>query len=273
MPQQFHLSDEQLSQFEREGVLKIERLVSRDGIARARQAVLRPLAALGLWRDGRWSLDDRPRPGWPATGLKPARDIGHRHAEVEALIEEPGVRAVVERLLGGAAFDRKVYPRPQILASLPNSGPWVFPTGWHTDVPRLASGASPGVQLFTFLEAVGPQGGGTLVVAGSHRLLNDGRRVKVKEITTALRSEPFFQALFRPRAPEVDARMLPLGRVDGTRVEVMELTGEPGDAWLMDLRILHAAAPNASDRPRLMVTHRFVRADLMGEMAAAFGWA
>lgn len=272
MPQQVHLSEEQLSQFEREGVLKLEQLVSSEGVARARQAVLRPLAALGLWRDGNWSLNAHPRPAWPATGLKPARDIGHRHPEVEALIEEPGVKAVVERLLGGATFDRKVYPRPQILASLPNSGPWVLPNGWHTDVPRLASGACPGVQLFTFLEAVESQGGGTLVVAGSHRLLNDGRGLRVKEITSALRSEPFFQELFRLRGPGVDTEIFPLGRVDGTRVRVMELTGEPGDVWLMDLRILHAAAPNSTDRPRLMVTHRFIRTDLMREIATAFGW-
>jgi ectoine hydroxylase-related dioxygenase (phytanoyl-CoA dioxygenase family) len=45
-----------------------------------------------------------------------------------------------------------------------------------------------------------------------------------------------------------------------------------GDAWLMDLRTLHVAAPNCSARPRLMATHRFLRADLTCELAAAFGW-
>jgi ectoine hydroxylase-related dioxygenase (phytanoyl-CoA dioxygenase family) len=63
-----------------------------------------------------------------------------------------------------------------------------------------------------------------------------------------------------------------VGRVGETRLEVVELVGEPGDVWLMDLRVLHAAAPNCSDRPRLIATHRFLRADLMPEIATAFGW-
>jgi ectoine hydroxylase-related dioxygenase (phytanoyl-CoA dioxygenase family) len=71
----------------------------------------------------------------------------------------------------------------------------------------------PGVQVLTFLSPVGPGAGGTLVAAGSHRLLND----------------------------------------EG------ELTGAPGGLWLMDMRALHTAAPNASASPRLMMTWRFLR--------------
>jgi ectoine hydroxylase-related dioxygenase (phytanoyl-CoA dioxygenase family) len=67
--------------------------------------------------------------------------------------------------------------------------------------------------------------------------------------------------------------VLPEGRVEGVPLKVMELTGQPGDAWLMDLRILHAAAPNGSDRPRLMITHRFVPNARVPEIAEAFGWA
>ena len=125
MSDQVHLNDQQVAQFARNGLLKLDGLMSTHCIALARQAVLRPLEALGLWRDGSWRLDDRPRPIWPATGLKPARDIGHRHPEVEALIKEPAVKAVIERLTGAIDFDRQVFPRPQVLASLPNCGSWV----------------------------------------------------------------------------------------------------------------------------------------------------
>lgn len=272
MPQQVPLSDDQRSQFERDGVLKLERLLDPAAVALAREAVLRPLERLGLWRDGNWRLDERPRPKWPDTGLKPARDIGHRHPEVEALIQQPALKAVVDHLLEGADFDRKVYPRPQVLASLPHTHGWVLPRGWHTDTPRLARGGSPGIQVFMFLDSVRPRGGGTLVVAGSHHLLNTGRNMKVNEITAALRSEPFFQHLFSGHAGAANAEVLPVGRVGGARLEVVELVGQPGDVWLMDLRALHAAAPNCSDRPRLMATHRFVRADRMPEIAEAFGW-
>ncbi len=272
MPQPSPLSDAQLAQFQSQGVIKIDGLLSPQGVADARYAVLHRMEALGLWSDGDWCLDHLDRPHWPATGLKPARDIGHRHPEVEALIEEPAVRAAVERLSGGGPFDRKVYPRPQILASLPNAQPWALPNGWHVDTPRLASGNSPGLQLFAFLEPVEPKGGGTVVVSGSHRLLNEGRHLKAKEINAALRVEPFFRQLFASRSNVTDVAELPAGRVGGVPLKVVELTGQSGDAWLMDLRVLHAAAPNGSDRPRLMITHRFLPNELMPEIAEAFGW-
>ena len=61
--------------------------------------------------------------------------------------------------------------------------------------------------------------------------------------------------------------------VDGVRLELVELTGVPGDAYLTDLRVLHSGAPNASVRPRMMATYRFMRADLMAEFAQAYGWS
>lgn len=264
------LSDDQRLRLERDGVLKLEALMDLSGVASAREAVFAQLARLGLWVDGEWRLDARPKPRWPDPGLKPARDIGHRHPEVEALIRQPAMTAIVEQVLGGAVVDRQVYPRPQVLASLPNAERWMMPTGWHTDMPRLARGGSPGVQVFILLDSVRPRGGGTLVVAGSHRLLNDGRDMRVNEITAALKHETFFRPLLGGGMAEPDA--LPAGRVGDVRLEVVEIVGEPGDAWLMDLRSIHAAAPNCLDRPRLMVAHRFVRADRMPEIAAAFGW-
>jgi len=30
--------------------------------------------------------------------------------------------------------------------------------------------------------------------------------------------------------------------------------------------------PNAADRPRIMATHRFVRADVVQELSEAYGW-
>jgi ectoine hydroxylase-related dioxygenase (phytanoyl-CoA dioxygenase family) len=71
---------------------------------------------------------------------------------------------------------------------------------------------------------------------------------------------------------EEDRRALPTGSIAGIPLQVMEITGAPGDAWLIDLRVLHAAAPNAGDQPRVMLTHRFERADLLAEVAEAWGW-
>ena len=79
-------------------------------------------------------------------------------------------------------------------------------------------------------------------------------------------------AFFRPLYESAGGTESPTGSVGEVALRVMELTGQPGDVWVMDLRVLHSAAPNAADRPRLMVTHRFLRADLMAEVAAAYGW-
>ena len=269
------LTPEQLGEFDRRGVLRLRGLICADRVRRARDYVQRRLALLGLWKDGAWCLGDSPRPQWPATGLKTSTMIGNKHPDVEALLEEPALLAAVEALLGGGAFDRVAYPRPSVLFTLPNSDTWTVPTGWHVDTPRLASGRQPGVQLFTFLDTVEPRGGGTLVAAGSHRLLNEGRFVRANEIRQLLCRDVFFRNLYSEGQASVEdrARLLEqTGSVAGVALEVMELTGSPGDAYLTDLRLLHTAAPNATDRPRVMVTHRFVREGVMQELAEGFGW-
>jgi hypothetical protein len=256
-----------LTEFASQGVVRFENMLDPERVAGARAAVLRQMEKLGLWQDGAWRLDTRPKPVWPAMGIKPARDIGHRHAEVEALIEDPALLAVVNRLLNDRPLDSRLHPRPQILVSLPNADRWHLPEGWHVDLPRLATGGSTGVQLFTFLEPVEPQGGGTVVIAGSHRLWNDRGALRVKDIMRLANQEPFFRAL---QSMPVD--VLPEGRVGDVPLRVVELTGRPGDVWLIDLRLFHSAAPNISARPRMMVTHRFTPTDLMPEIAQAFGW-
>ncbi len=43
--------------------------------------------------------------------------------------------------------------------------------------------------------------------------------------------------------------------VDGQRVELRELGGEPGDVHVTHINLFHSGSPNANDRPRMMVTH------------------
>ena len=269
------LTAQQLSNFDHRGVLRLPGLLAVDRVGRARDYVLSRLERASLWRDGEWRLDDRPRPRWPESGVKSSKMIGNRHPDVEALIDEPTLLAAIDALLDGQAFDRDIYKRPQIMVTLPNIDAWTVPAGWHVDGPRLASGRRPGVQLFAFLDRVDPGGGGTLVIAGSHRLLNEGRVVATGDVPRRLRQEDFFRPLYAGADDAaVRARLVThKGAMGDVALEVVELAGEPGDAYLIDLRMLHCAAPNASERPRMMATHRFFRADIMPELAQAFGWA
>jgi len=269
------LTSEQLDEFDRRGVIRIEALLSADRVRRVREHVQRRLALLGYWRDGEWHLDQAPRLHWPHRGLKTSKAVGNNHPDVEALLEEPALLAAIETLLSRRPFDRTIHRRPQVLFTLPNAGPWTLPSGWHADGVRLASGGCHGVQLFSCLDLVEPRGGGTLVIAGSHRLFNLGRVLRAKEFNRLLRQQAFFRDLLAAEGSTAfaDGRVaLPSGAIDDIDLEVIELTGSPGDTYLLDMRMLHTGAPNASARPRIMATHRFWRADLVRELAEAYGW-
>jgi hypothetical protein len=252
MPGKLPLPPERIHEFDRRGVIRIPGLLSADRVCRARQYVQRRLERT------------------------PSAAINNKHPDIEGLLEDPALLDVVATLLDGVDYDRtKSAQRPQILVTLPNSDTWTVPTGWHADLPRLASGRRPGVQAFMALDTVHPRGGGTLVVAGSHHLLNDGRLIKVKGFRSLLCREAFFRELYSEVSADADRAHL-LGRtatVGDVELEVMELTGAPGDAWLLDPRVLHTGAPNATAHPRIMATHRFISVDVVDELTKAIGWA
>jgi hypothetical protein len=276
--QTYTLTAEHRDTFKRSGILRLDGLLSADGVRHAREAVLRPLERMGLWKAAAWRLDAIPRPQWPDTGLKTSQVIGNRHPELAALVEESALADAVDTLLDGHPYEQPgPNRRPQVLFTLPNAQTWTVPSGWHSDRPRLASGQSAGVQLFAFLDVVGARGGGTLAIAGSHHLLNERRPIRPSEFGRLLRAEPFFADLMAANAatdsPPHRADLLHrTGTVGNVQLQILEMTGAPGDVWLMDLRVLHVGAPNAAARPRMMLTFRYERSDLLHEVARAFGW-
>ncbi|MEM7029491.1 MAG: hypothetical protein AAF629_07995 [Chloroflexota bacterium] len=44
--------------------------------------------------------------------------------------------------------------------------------------------------------------------------------------------------------------------MDDVELQVAELHGEPGDVYLMDIRMLHARSVNTASTARLMITQR-----------------
>ena len=49
-----------------------------------------------------------------------------------------------------------------------------------------------------------------------------------------------------------------LAEVNGFAMQVVEMCGEPGDAYFMDLRLLHTISPNVNGTPRMMLTQRYL---------------
>jgi ectoine hydroxylase-related dioxygenase (phytanoyl-CoA dioxygenase family) len=142
---------------------------------------------------------------------------------------------------------------------------WAIPaTRWHVDSTAWSmEELLPGLVAFTFLDDVRPRGGGTLVIAGSHRITwqlcqRAGGFMKTNKIKAKLaRDYPWFADLWRE--PITDSgqlrRYLDDGAtIEGVDVRVVEFCGQPGDVILMNQRILHAAAPNALDSPRMMLS-------------------
>lgn len=141
---------------------------------------------------------------------------------------------------------------------------WAIPaTGWHVDSHQWSAGEVPGLVAFTFLDDVLPRGGGTLVMPGSHRLTwqlcqRAGGFMPTGDMKSVLAGQhAWFADLWREPVTDPGRlrRYLEDGAViDGTRVRVAELCGQPGDVVLMNQRVLHVTAPNAGTAPRMMLS-------------------
>jgi ectoine hydroxylase-related dioxygenase (phytanoyl-CoA dioxygenase family) len=165
------------------------------------------------------------------------------------------VRRALDDLLGAGGWrSPKSWGLP--LVTFPATAPgttWSVPaSGWHVDSYGPEHDL-PGVTVFVFLVPVAAAGGGTAVLEGSHRLVN--RHIattgtwRPADVRTALATAyPWLREVWRGRRHPGDEAVL-----DGVRVVVRELTGEPGDAVLMHPRTLHAPAPNTGPSPRMML--------------------
>lgn len=211
--------------------------------------------------------EDRPST-W--TTAEPRGLAALRRAGVFDPLATPRMRAAITEILGDGGW-----PRPfswgDPLVTFPTAGPWNVPTtGWHLDFP--ARGSAAGTLLLKwlgYLAPVHPGGGGTVVLAGSHRLVgryltrtdpsDPGRSPELRDAIFG--TDPWLRSIREPGDPaERAARLLERGAtVDGVPVRVVELTGQPGDVVFMHPHLFHAPAPNRSAAPRLMVTGGLTR--------------
>jgi hypothetical protein len=247
----FSLTQEQESEYERAGALTIPGYFPAADMARMADAV---------WSDirKRFGIDrDRPET-WtverPGKFQKLIRSGAFRALGSERLF------AIGDALLGPGTWEmpkRFGFPLVTFAGHMPDRSRPL----WHTDIPPSACvGALCTLRLFTFLEPVHPRGGGTLFVAGAHRLVleiarrNPGETVRSADIRTTLKQEhPWFADLFSSGGDDV-ARSMHGTVLNGVEVCVREMTGEPGDLVLMHPAMLHAGANNLLPRPRMMLT-------------------
>lgn len=178
------------------------------------------------------------------------------------LVDNQPVSDALDAIFGAGCWRR---PRPgaQILFSPPEPGPWVLPDGWHIDCGfEQATWPVPSVKLFTFAGEVGPCGGGTMVLPGTHRLVDRYQQTLPAPLGAGKESWRSFMRRDPWSARLLDGADLPdhgrslvgqSAEIDGIPVQVLELTGSPGDVVLTHLHVFHARSPNTSATTRLML--------------------
>lgn len=172
------------------------------------------------------------------------------------------VRGALDAIFGVNGW---IPPKPgaQMLVTFPSPGPWILPDGWHMDCGfEQPTWPAFAVKMFAFFGDVGPEGGGTMLLPGSHRLV-DRYRKDLPPGTGAgttnwrrfMRHDPWLARLL-DGAKQPDGGRSLVGQshdIDGLPVEVVELTGRPGDIVITHLHVFHSGSPNTGQQPRQML--------------------
>lgn len=261
MPETFKLTAEQLEDFERWGVIRSPGFYARDVIDTMADRVWADLERrFGLRRD-------RPET-W--LGAAPGRFQALKISGAFSGLRSPKMCDLADALLGEAWQEPQSWGH--LLVTFPATTPRLARPPWHLDigsVERLSP--LPVLRVFTFLEPVLPSGGGTLYVAGSHRLAMDiehvhGRPVRSAQVRERLKLEhPWFAHLLTASNSELGAFLDIEAQVGDHTVCLEEMTGAPGDLIIMHPAIMHGTAHNALPRPRIMLTEWVARGDARSE--------
>jgi hypothetical protein len=237
----------------------------RDGLVRFSGAI-EPASGLadGVWAHLARRGIARDDPGtWPTgavhhlAGVGPSPELDHGYTKVLDAVFGAG-RCQVPRSGGQVAV---TFPDA---TSGHEPKQWTLPTRlWHADAPYTEPLDPPWAALvFVFLEGVEPCGGGTLVIAGSHRIAarfaQSRPTVGSEKMATSrkafFRSHPWLTALVSDDAEPTTRmeRFSAEASLDGLPARVVELTGEAGDIVVAHPLTAHCVAPNCSNRPRVM---------------------
>ncbi len=194
------------------------------------------------------------------TGLQPLRT----HA-VFRPIGGPALCGALDDLIGEGRWE---VPRHwgQFLVSFPASDGEMARSRpmWHTDFPcSMPADRVAGALVLSFLGEVPARTGGTLVLAGSPGLVAGflrehprltGARMKVAR-RQLMATHPGLASLGTLAGPGWADEAVSANAASRD-LEVVELSGEPGDVVIGHPWLLHSPSPNRGDRPRFMRVQR-----------------
>lgn len=201
--------------------------------------------------------------------------LGTHHLPKSENFDEIGslaIRAALDDLFGSGNW-QPPERWGSLLVTFPNSrDQWTVPhQAWHLDYPASRSEMKGLfiVRIFVCLAKLEPCSGGTVFVAGSHRLVqnlvskDDVARMRSADARTALTHTcPWMRSLctLDESVDRIEAFMRTSTVVDGIEVRVVEMTGEPGDVFLTHPLLLHAGSKNTGVVPRIALSSTVHRA-------------
>ena len=260
------------------GLLNIKSLIPPQVVDPIRELVMERLRRREFWGDEGWI------PPTNADGQKrlntTIKEISRNTKSLRSILTDR-VLDYARELVSGDEIELSS-PIAQFLFTAPRSyvlnhdgqwdGKWEVPRSiWHLDMPRSAAMGAPGPEMFTFVNKVEPKGGGTLVLAGSHHLLNDVEYLSSKNVKRRLKRHSYFRELTGKGVDDRSRFMEEVGNIDNVPVKVVELTGDPGDVYFVDLRLLHSLGANTSDQPRMMIAQRMPKQEAFKTWMAMVG--
>jgi len=231
-------------EFKNRGLLALRGFLPLKSVALARESLLAELTRMKIKVDGKIASSKfQKMPIFQQTSrLGQMMKVGD---PISRLFSEDLLRAIGS--LGGSPL-RSTTSGPQVLLSLPHKKNWsLTDLNWHLDVRAPKTDQAPGIQAFILIDDVQPRGGGTLALAGSHKLHYVNRQLSALGVLKE--KSRFFSE------PE---KFLQPQDVCGIPVQIVEMSGRAGDLFLMDLRILHSPSVNSRPDIRMMATTRFI---------------
>jgi len=250
------LTSEQREEFDRSGIARLPGAVAQEVVAEMCESVWDTV-------ERRAEVSRNDPHTWKAQrmiGLKDLPESLNFHR-----IATPAVCEALDSLFGTRKWKQPERRLSMLVAFPESTEPWDVPSqGWHLDYPIVRGlEGNYAVRIFVSLVKLSHSGGGTLFIAGSHRLMQrilankTAEKIRSADARRAMiRSSPWAKALFSLDGKTDRVRRFINGSttIDKQEVRAVEMTGEPGDVFLTHPALLHSPSTNCSSEPRIVLS-------------------
>lgn len=243
--------------FERTGIVKLTGVFPEECAAAMREVVWRG------WADTYGARQDDPAT-WAAVPRFKTLKAAKRDPIFREILGDE-LTSLADRLLGPGWTTSNGFGN--LLANFPNVTSWHLPSSdgmWHSDYGyRTPMDPVPGLRIFAVFGDVPAGGGGTLLVEGSHRMVEAfvhahpdvaGGRAKLAR-SACHSSNGWLRELTQGdanAAGRIERFMVETTDVEGIPAKVIEACGRPGDVYVCHPWTIHCAPPNANSQPRFL---------------------